>query len=387
MKRLLRLLLLTSLLCLALCVSASAVSAQAEDYAVSNIRWEGQELVWDPPAAENVTYQIYAVKNPLRPEPQGSPTVLLGASDEPGTILLPSGRLCKYTDIAVATLVDGVEMARVTAEGLILSGASFREISCIPHFKVLSDDRCLLTLANLPANAHFQLFLSEDESDTAPPVIKTGYTDEYGFVIDLPIQNEALPDLIEYGFLTVTVCSSVRISDDGNTLSCSVREVQCNSSEWLHRNEEFPAVWIRARSDKSATATLYRDGRQYDSIDVLRQNFNFTVLEDGTYDLAFSAPGCLTHTVTGIPVEQGEDDLYIDLGAVPWVAGDTNGDDMINIMDMGAFRKDFGKNLTGIGGVYTDVNNDNLVNIMDMGIFRQNFGKTAAKDCTVPYSE
>ena len=59
---------------------------------------------------------------------------------------------------------------------------------------------------------------------------------------------------------------------------------------------------------------------------------------------------------------------------------------MINIMDMAAFRKDFGKNVAGIGDVYTDVNNDDLVNIMDMAIFRQNFGKTAAKDCTVTYS-
>lgn len=386
MKQLLRTSFFLSLLCFALSFSAGAVSDQSPDYAVSNIRWKNLSLLWDPPAVENVTYRVYATKDAVRADPEDGKTVLLGSSDTPGTILLSHGYLCKYTDITIATLENDIEMARVTAEGLVLLGSSYKNISCSPHFKVLSEDTCLLTIADLPANAPFQLFLYERQSDSTPAVIKTGYTDEYGFLIDLPIQDEALPDLIDHGFLTVTTCPNVRVLDDGKTLSCSVRESQRDSSQWLDSSDEFPAVWIRANSDKYATAILYRDGSEYDSIDVLRQLFNFTDLRNGTYDLKCSAPGCLTYTITDIPVEQGEDNVYVDLGIIPWVAGDTNGDNMINIMDMAAFRKDFGKNVAGIGDVYTDVNNDDLVNIMDMAIFRQNFGKTAAKDCTVTYS-
>ena len=386
MKRLLCLPLLASLLCLTLCISAGAVSDQTEDYAVSNIRWESQELAWDPPAVENVTYWVYAIQRPITSSSETGTPVLLGCFSEPHGIVLPYGRLCKYTDISVATMVDDVEMARVTSEELVLSGSSYKTSSCAPHFKVLSEDTCLLTIADLPANALFQLFLCENKSDPTPAVIKTGYTDEYGFVIDLPIQDEMLPDLIDYGFLRVTTSPNMRISGDGKTLSCSVRESQYDSSQWLDSSDEFPTAWIRANSSRNGTAILYRDGSEYDSIDVLRQLFNFPDLRNGIYDLECSAPGCLTYTITNISVEQGADDVYVDLGTIPWVAGDTNEDNMINIMDMAAFRKDFGKNVSGIGAVYTDVNNDDLVNIMDMAIFRQNFGKTAAKDCTVMYT-
>jgi hypothetical protein len=183
MKRLLCLPLLASLLCLTLCISAGAVSDQTEDYAVSNIRWESQELAWDPPAVENVTYWVYAIQRPITSSSETGTPVLLGCFSEPHGIVLPYGRLCKYTDISVATMVDDVEMARVTSEELVLSGSSYKTSSCAPHFKVLSEDTCLLTIAELPANAPFQLFLCENKSDPTPAVIKTGYTDESGYTL------------------------------------------------------------------------------------------------------------------------------------------------------------------------------------------------------------
>jgi len=114
-----------------------------------------------------------------------------------------------------------------------------------------------------------------------------------------------------------------------------------------------------------------------------------SVKEDGSFslpageeefDVVIRIPGALTHTVKAVKAE-GD----ITLPEIVPVKGDTNGDDMINIMDMGAFRANFGKVGANISNAFTDVNGDGMVNIMDMGTFRSNFGKTAAKDCTFAY--
>jgi len=112
---------------------------------------------------------------------------------------------------------------------------------------------------------------------------------------------------------------------------------------------------------------------------VLDGTFDFDTVEQGNYDLTVKQAGCLTYTVKGITVGEGD----VLLPEIELVAGDVNGDDMINIMDIGAFRENFGMAEEEITNVLTDVNNDGMVNIIDMGIFRRNFGKTAEKDCTV----
>jgi len=110
-------------------------------------------------------------------------------------------------------------------------------------------------------------------------------------------------------------------------------------------------------------------------------DFAFSAVMQGNYDLTVKREGCLTYTVKGIAV--GTDD--ITLPEIELIAGDINGDDRINIMDVGAFRTDFGNAEEEIVDPLTDVNNDGMVNIIDMGIFRRNFGKTAEKDCTVAW--
>jgi len=110
-------------------------------------------------------------------------------------------------------------------------------------------------------------------------------------------------------------------------------------------------------------------------------NYRFSDVAQGIYDLVIEAAGCLTYTVKGITV--GEADVL--LPEIELVAGDVNDDDMINIMDIGAFRENFGMAEGEITNIHTDVNDDGMVNIIDMGIFRRNFGKTATKDCTVTF--
>ena len=101
----------------------------------------------------------------------------------------------------------------------------------------------------------------------------------------------------------------------------------------------------------------------------------------GTFDVVVRTPGALTYTVKRVRI-----DGALTLPTVVPVRGDTNGDGMINIMDMGAFRQNFGKTGDAITNAFTDVNGDGMVNIMDMGTFRSNFGKTAEKDCVLVWT-
>ena len=120
-------------------------------------------------------------------------------------------------------------------------------------------------------------------------------------------------------------------------------------------------------SDGIATAVVKNDG------------FAFSNFPAGKYTVRIRVPGCLTYTVENATVLK---DNIVSVGTVEPLAGDVNGDDMINIMDMAAFRQNFGKTGEAILNPYTDTNGDGMVNIMDMGTFRANFGRTAAKDCT-----
>jgi hypothetical protein len=109
----------------------------------------------------------------------------------------------------------------------------------------------------------------------------------------------------------------------------------------------------------------------------IRDDGSFSLeVEEGTFDLVITTPGALTYTVKGVKV-----DGALTLPAIEIIWGDTNGDDMINIMDMAAFRQDFGKDSDTVTNAFTDVNGDGMVNIMDMGTFRKHFGKIARRDC------
>ena len=99
-----------------------------------------------------------------------------------------------------------------------------------------------------------------------------------------------------------------------------------------------------------ATAFLMQGGAELAQAAVVNGSFTFKDLPAGTYDVVIKCPACLNCAIQGI-VLSGED---VALASVSLVYGDLNGDQKINIADM--------------------------------GIFRQNFGKTAEKDCTVTYA-
>ena len=146
--------------------------------------------------------------------------------------------------------------------------------------------------------------------------------------------------------------------------------------EWKDPEEQRPTVSGTVIGGKDLTVTVAGESAEVNA----DGSFSGSIPE-GAFDVVVKQAGCLTYTVKNVRAENGN----ITLPEITLVQGDVNGDDMINIMDMGVFRQNFGKVGANILNALADVNGDSMVNIMDMGIFRSNFGKTAAKDCTVTF--
>ena len=196
--------------------------------------------------------------------------------------------------------------------------------------------------------------------------------------VELPA---SLTKILEYAFqgcnAIETVCFAGSEAHWQRGVAVSGSNIPLKDAPNFIYNYQRPAVTtadVTVRIPEGAEATV--NGESKNGAEVT------FALESGSYDLTVKKSGCLTHTVTGITVEGAD----IDLGSIELLQGDTNGDDMINIMDMAAFRQNFGKTGAAVTNPYTDTNGDGMVNIMDMGTFRRNFGKTAAKDCTYSYS-
>ena len=124
-------------------------------------------------------------------------------------------------------------------------------------------------------------------------------------------------------------------------------------------------------------------------------NFSFAAVPDGNYDLVVTKAGHLTYTITGVKVEGSDIDLTsatYDGKAyqlITLLAGDVNGDSLINMMDYAIILNpaNFNKSYTSpseVGNVNADLNGDNLINMMDYAIVLspKHFNK-AASACTI----
>ena len=126
--------------------------------------------------------------------------------------------------------------------------------------------------------------------------------------------------------------------------------------------------------------TIKKDKAEVSSTE--SENGAFTLeSQQGSCDVSISKAGCLTHTVTGVPVGERE----VDLGEITLLSGDMNADERINMQDLRVFLQNFNKTGEKIGEPLTDVNADSKVNMQDLRVFLQNFNKTAAKDCTASF--
>ena len=116
------------------------------------------------------------------------------------------------------------------------------------------------------------------------------------------------------------------------------------------------------------------------------QNFSFSTVAPGTYDLVVTKDAHLTYTVTGVVVGTGNVDLTVDTSkaysTITLLCGDINGDGWINSTDLGVVLQgqNYGKQTTvaGVNGK-ADLNGDGWVNSTDLGIVLQgqHYGKSA----------
>jgi hypothetical protein len=90
------------------------------------------------------------------------------------------------------------------------------------------------------------------------------------------------------------------------------------------------------------------------------------------YDIAIKNFTCLSELVTNVTVNVGAP-TEVDFGEIR--EGDTNNDDVINILDLSVFGSVFGSSEGGQGwNPNCDFNRDGNVNILDLSILGDNFG-------------
>ena len=115
--------------------------------------------------------------------------------------------------------------------------------------------------------------------------------------------------------------------------------------------------------------------------------FTLTNLAIGTYTIRAVYPGYLASEKTGVNIATGSS-ATINLGTTSLRGGDVNGDNAINILDIGAIISKFGR--TGIAvksasancsvtDEPVDINDDGSVNISDLAIAAGNWGSVGPK--------
>lgn len=111
--------------------------------------------------------------------------------------------------------------------------------------------------------------------------------------------------------------------------------------------------------------------------------FSLPSLITGTYNFRASYSGYLSSEKTGVVVSGTS--LTIDIGSTTLRGGDVNGDNAINILDIGTIVSKFGRtgvavrsassNCSGADEA-TDINDDGAINISDLAIAAGNWGVT-----------
>lgn len=119
------------------------------------------------------------------------------------------------------------------------------------------------------------------------------------------------------------------------------------------------------------------------------QNFSFTAVAAGTYDLVVTKAGHLTYTVTGVVVGTENVDLTAATGkayqTITLLAGDMNADNKINTSDLRVFRQNYGSAEGAVTNWLADISGDKRINTTDLRVFRQNYGSSAANNCVVSF--
>ena len=110
-------------------------------------------------------------------------------------------------------------------------------------------------------------------------------------------------------------------------------------------------------------------------------SFTFQNLPNGTYTFRAVYPGYLASVKNGVVIANNA--LAMDVGTTTLRGGDVNGDNAINILDIGAIISKFGRTGVAVKSVSAncsgadepvDINDDGLINISDLAIAAGNWG-------------
>lgn len=93
----------------------------------------------------------------------------------------------------------------------------------------------------------------------------------------------------------------------------------------------------------------------------------------GTYTVYVSAPGHLRKNLGEVNLVSGNN--IIEAGTVQVLAGDLDGNGVVNLFDFNKFVEDFGPRMP-VGGSASDFDLDGDVDLFDYNLFVQNYGKT-----------
>lgn len=124
------------------------------------------------------------------------------------------------------------------------------------------------------------------------------------------------------------------------------------------------------------------------------QNFSFSTVAAGTYDLVVSKDGHLTYTITGVVVGSSDLDLTANskeyISTMTLLAGDVDGDGNINETDVSIIRyaSNINKDASAAANPLTDMDGDGSVNESDVSIVRYSTHiNKSTSHCTYGYAE
>lgn len=189
-------------------------------------------------------------------------------------------------------------------------------------------------------------------------IVKAVLVDANGFnvPIDQPSSQSTISQLIQNRATTGTVLRQgvpAGTNNGGGTLACS--------------NVTAGGTW-----NYGPVLTVAPTGK-----------FNFADVPTGTYTLRAKYPGYLDSQKTGVAIP--DNSLTVDVATTTLRGGDVDGNNAINILDIGVIISKFGKTGVAVRSATpaacgtdepADINDDGAINISDLAIAAGNWGAT-----------
>ena len=141
-----------------------------------------------------------------------------------------------------------------------------------------------------------------------------------------------------------------------------------------------PGAGTRACTSVTATGTLSLGPVNTD----VNGAFQLPNLQIGTYTIRAVYPGYLASDKTGVTIVAGGSPT-LNIGTTTLRGGDVNGDNAINILDIGSIISKFGRTGVAVKSASAncsvvdepaDINDDGIINISDLAIAAGNWGRT-----------